>query len=66
MKDERWGEVGHAYVVLKENIQLTADEIIEYCKKGLAKFKIPKAITFLNELPKNAAGKTDKKLLTCN
>ncbi len=66
MKDERWGEVGHAYVVLKENTPLTAAEIIEYCKKGLAKFKIPKAITFLNELPKNAAGKIDKKLLTRN
>lgn len=61
--DEKWGEVGKAYIVLKENSSLTADDILKYCLGNLAKYKIPKYVEFLNELPKNDAGKIDKKKL---
>ncbi|MEO0206632.1 MAG: AMP-dependent synthetase, partial [candidate division WOR-3 bacterium] len=61
--DEKWGEVGKAYVVLKENTSLTADDVINYCLGNLAKYKIPKYVEFLEELPKNDAGKIDKKKL---
>ncbi|HMN48834.1 MAG TPA: long-chain fatty acid--CoA ligase [Ignavibacteriaceae bacterium] len=63
VEDERWGEVGKAYIVLKDNCSANENEIIEFCKGNLAKYKIPKYIEFLEELPKSEAGKIDKKKL---
>lgn len=63
VEDEKWGEVGKAYIVLKENSLASENEIIEFCKGNLAKYKIPKHIEFLSELPKSEAGKIDKKKL---
>lgn len=63
VKDERWGEVGKAFITLKEENSLTESDVIEYCKKGLAKYKIPKHVEFLNEIPKTDAGKINKILL---
>jgi fatty-acyl-CoA synthase len=59
--DEKWGEVGKAFIVKKEKI--TAEEIIEFCRSKMAKFKVPKYIEFLTELPKNDTGKIDRKKL---
>ncbi len=61
--DERWGEVGKAFVVLKPEKQLTKDVIIEHLKGCLAKYKIPKQVMFLDQLPRNAAGKVLKTIL---
>ena len=58
----KWGEVGKAYIV-RRNPDLTADSILEYCKSRLAKFKIPKEIVFIEALPRNEAGKIDRKKL---
>ena len=55
--DEKWGEVGEAFVVLKPGFTRTAEEIIHFCKGELAKYKIPKYVQFLDELPKTEAGK---------
>lgn len=55
--DEKWGEVGKAFVVLKPGFARTAEEIIQFCKGELAKYKIPKYVQFLDELPKTEAGK---------
>ncbi len=63
VKDEKWGEVGKAYVVLKDECSSSEKEIIEFCKGNLAKYKIPRYIEFLDELPKSEAGKIDKKKL---
>jgi fatty-acyl-CoA synthase len=63
VEDKKWGEVGKAYIVIKDNQTLTENEIIEFCLGNIAKFKIPKYIQFLNELPKSEAGKIDKKKL---
>ena len=41
----------------------TADELIEYCRGQLAKFKVPKDITFIDELPRNPSGKVLKREL---
>lgn len=57
--DEKWGEVGHAFIV-QNNLQLTEKEILEFCKGKLAKYKIPKYVSFLNELPRNEAGKINR------
>ncbi len=61
--DEKWGEVGKAFVVLKSGAALTEQQIIDFCTGQLAKFKIPKQVRFIAELPKNEAGKIDRKAL---
>ena len=60
VKDEKWGEVGRAIVVLKPNQTLTEGEVIEFCQGKLAKYKIPKSVVFIPALPRNAAGKVLK------
>ncbi len=61
--DEKWGEVGKAFIVLKDKIVLSEEDILNYCKGNLAKFKIPKSVQFLKALPKTEAGKVNKKEL---
>ena len=61
--DERWGESGLAIIVLKPNCSLESEEVIGYCKSRLATFKIPKHVTFIDNLPRNAAGKVLKREL---
>lgn len=61
--DPKWGEAGMAFVVLKPGQQLQAIELIEYCKGKLAKYKTPAHVKFMDELPKNDAGKIDRKKL---
>jgi fatty-acyl-CoA synthase len=61
--DPKWGETGMAFIVLKQNASLSKEEIIDYCRQNLAKYKIPGHIAFLDELPKNDAGKIDRKVL---
>ena len=60
---ETYGEVPKAYVVLKEGKHLSEEQIIQYCKRNLAKYKVPMNITFINELPRNASGKVLKHTL---
>ncbi len=61
--DEKWGEVGRAYLCLKEASSCEAAQILKFCHERLAKFKVPKQIVFLSELPKNDTGKIDRKVL---
>lgn len=60
---EVYGEVPKAYVVLKEGRSLSAEAILQYCQKSLAKYKLPVEIEFLNTLPRNASGKVLKHVL---
>jgi long-chain acyl-CoA synthetase len=57
------GERIKAFVVLKEGEKATAIEIIDYCKENLVKYKIPKYVEFVDELPKSAVGKILRKEL---
>ncbi len=61
--DERWGEVPVAYVVLRAGAEVSADTLIEHCRGQLARFKVPKDITFLDALPRNPSGKVLKREL---
>lgn len=61
--DPRWNEVPVAYIVLAEGAQATADELDEHCRAHLAKFKVPKAFYFIDELPRNPTGKVLKREL---
>ncbi len=61
--DEKWGEVGRAFVVLKEGANLGPEAIVGHCRDNLAGFKVPKEVRFLDELPHNATGKIIKHML---
>ena len=56
----KWGETGHAFLVLEEGLSLDEAGVLAHCAGHLAKFKIPKHFTFVAELPRNDAGKTDR------
>ncbi len=60
--DEKWGEVPHAYVLVKEDAAVTAEELIEFCRARLAHFKCPKGVHF-GPLPKTSTGKIRKNVL---
>lgn len=55
--DERMGEVGKAFVVLRPAMTTTAAEIVEWSRRTMANYKAPRFIEFVAELPRNAAGK---------
>jgi fatty-acyl-CoA synthase len=58
--DERWGEVGIAFVVADDT---TEDELLEWCRARLARFKVPKSFRFVGEIPRNGMGKVQKQEL---
>ena len=60
---ERWGEAVHALVVARPGAAPAADVLIAHCRERLAGYKVPKSVEFVDELPKNALGKLEKKLL---
>lgn len=61
--DETWGEMVKAIIVLKEGMEVTEEEIIDFCKERLARFKAPKSVEFYPELPKTGSGKIAKRKL---
>lgn len=61
--DERMGEVGKAFIVRKPGSDLTAQQIVDYCRANLANYKVPRAVEFLDAMPLNAAGKILKTAL---
>ena len=60
---EKWGEVGKAYVVLKPGATATEDELIAFMRDRLARYKVPKSVEFMDELPISGAGKILKREL---
>jgi fatty-acyl-CoA synthase len=55
--DDKWGEIGRAYVVLKPGSNMDEGAIIGHCQGQLARYKVPKQVRFIKELPHNATGK---------
>ena len=60
--DEKWGETPCAFVTLRPGKQATADDIIDFCRRNLARFKCPRTVVF-GELPKTSTGKVQKFVL---
>ena len=56
--DEKWGEVCAAFIVVASPV--SEDELREHCLAQLARFKVPKSFTFIDELPRNSMGKIQK------
>jgi len=58
--DEKWGERPKAFVVRKPGADLDDAELIAYLQEHIARFKVPKAIEFVDHLPRTSTGKTQK------
>ena len=63
MPSERWGETPAAIVVPKPGETVTADEVLDFCRDKLARYKIPKVVDFIDVIPRNPTGKILKRLL---
>ncbi len=62
--DEKRGEIAVAFVVLRQGMAATAEEIREFCKQHLTYYKIPSKVIFRRELPKSLVGKVLRRMLT--
>lgn len=63
LPDPKWGEVGKACVVLKPNQTASEEVLIKFMTERLAKYKVPKSVSFMDALPISAAGKILKREL---
>ncbi len=62
--DEKWGEVGCAYVLQRPGQPATADEeLVSFCRQRMAAYKVPRYFVRVDEFPRTAAGKVQKHLL---
>lgn len=61
--DERWGEVPVAFVVADADALLDGEVLIDHCRAQLARFKVPRAVVFVDALPRNPSGKVLKREL---
>ncbi|HCX23188.1 MAG: AMP-dependent synthetase [Flammeovirgaceae bacterium] len=62
--DQKWGEVGKAYLSIKAGVDCSEVDVLSHCVSKLAKFKVPKYFEFMDEIPKNGSGKIDRKKLS--
>jgi len=61
--DQRWGEAVHAVVVPRPGCEITAQELLTYCRRVLSGYKLPKSVEFRSSLPLSPAGKILKRQL---
>jgi fatty-acyl-CoA synthase len=63
VEDETWGEIGVAVVVPRNQDTFDGEDLLGFCDGKLARYKIPKKVRTIGELPRNAAGKVLKRSL---
>lgn len=61
LPDDKWGESGCAIISVNEGMTTSTSEILQFCADKLAKFKIPKRVEFMTNLPKGDSGKILKR-----
>jgi len=61
LPDAHWGEKVHAVVVVKPGLNLSAEELIQTCRRQIAHYKAPRSVEFVKELPRSGAGKILKR-----
>jgi long-chain acyl-CoA synthetase len=61
--DAAKGEIAKAYIVCKPGAQVTAEQIIAFCREHLAAYKVPRAVQFVADLPKTSTGKIMRRSL---
>jgi len=60
---EEWGEAVHAIVVTQPGAQLSESDVIDYARAHLAGYKLPRSVSFLDEIPRTGSGKILKRIL---
>lgn len=58
--DPKYGEIVGAFVILKDGMSLTQEQVQEYCRGQIARYKIPKYVFFVPDYPKTGSGKVQK------
>ncbi len=61
--DEKWGETVKAIVVLREGMNVSEDELVEFCRGKLGGFERPRSVEFVSQLPRTPSGKILKRVL---
>ncbi|KAE8699866.1 Oxalate--CoA ligase [Hibiscus syriacus] len=61
--DEKYGEEINCAVIPKEGVSLKEEEVLQYCKKNLASFKVPKKVFITDSVPKTATGKIQRRIV---
>ena len=61
--DDQWGEVGVAFVVVRAGVATDETDLIDYCSTSLARFKVPKHISFIGSIPRTSSSKAQRRLL---
>lgn len=61
--DPRWGESGVAFIALREGAQVTAEQVMDFCVRRLARYKKPAQVRFVDALPRTGSGKVTKDAL---
>lgn len=62
--DKKYGEVLAAWIIAKQNVELTEEEVKQFCKENIAHYKIPKYFRFVQEYPMTITGKIQKYKIT--
>ena len=60
ISDEKYGEVVGAFIVLEEGVKLTEEDIIDYCRGKISRFKVPQYVFFVDSFPMTGSGKIQK------
>lgn len=63
LPDDEWGERIHAFVVQNRNQKVSESDILSACREQLSRFKVPRGVSFIDQLPKNPTGKLLKREL---
>jgi fatty-acyl-CoA synthase len=63
LPSDKWGETPHAFVVLRPGATATSGDLRAFLRDRIAHFKVPRGVTFVDELPKTATGKIQKFVL---
>ena len=61
--DEKWGEVGAAYLIPRPGAEIDTAALLDWCRQRLAGYKVPRSVTVVADLPRTAAGKVQKHVL---
>ena len=61
--DEKWGEALKAFLVTKDNVELNTDALKQFCEGKIAKIKMPRTVSLIDAIPRNAGGKVLKTTL---